>query len=249
MSRFIPKTSFYDLHREFYLRDPVKLHDDITSMMRDMCSSLKLRLLLAKNNPDPFKHMPLNLDGHDTRVSHIGADKPSLYSYKLKKSGFRIQVCSDMNNIILFASKPAPCRDFNDGVMLVKMNIASHIHKLDCIALDGGYSGFVRQIVEPSDALSYENFSYPVHNTRGMAMADQELHYNKVFDTADETMAETAQEGYEVARILDHRGEGEDMEFLVQWEGFDISEATWVALQHSNYKQCIQDYWKTKISF
>ncbi|ORY98257.1 hypothetical protein BCR41DRAFT_415748 [Lobosporangium transversale] len=220
--------------------------------------------------------------------------------------------------------------------MLVKMNIASHIHKLDCVALDGGYSGFVRQIVEPSDALSYENFSYPVRKTRGIAMTDQELHYNKAFDAktfdlqfklccllmnikrvvsihniptqthhtfwmqdafdfpdnneyqvayeklpsikvklnhgrsllelqeaflsvassqpntldiADETMAETAQEGYEVARILDHRGEGEDMEFLVQWEGFDISEATWVALQHSNYKQCIQDYWRTKISF
>ncbi|ORZ16081.1 hypothetical protein BCR41DRAFT_305782, partial [Lobosporangium transversale] len=79
----------------------------------------------------------------------------------------------------------SPYRNVEKGLllllMLVKMNIASHIHKLDAIAIDGSYSGFVRQIVESSDPLSYENFSYPVHNTRGMAMADQELHYNKVF--------------------------------------------------------------------
>ncbi|ORZ28303.1 hypothetical protein BCR41DRAFT_316883 [Lobosporangium transversale] len=85
---------------------------------------------------DHRRFIVYNVDGHDTGVSYIGADKPSLYSYKLKKSGFRIQVCSDMNNIILFASKPAPCRDFNDRTMLV-MNIASHIHKLDCVALGG----------------------------------------------------------------------------------------------------------------
>ncbi|KAF9434503.1 hypothetical protein BGZ76_007910 [Entomortierella beljakovae] len=271
-----------------------------------------------------------------------------------------------MNNIVLFASKPAPCRDYNDGTRLVKMNIASHIHKLDCIALDGGYSGLVRQIVEPSDALSYENFSFPVRKTRGIAMTDQELHYNRAFggfrssiegcfgdmqstfskfthdapirfsdaktfdlqfklycllmnikkvvsihniatqthhtfwmqnafdypysneyqaayeklpsikvklnhgrsllelqeaflsvvisqpdilETADETMTDTIQEVYEIARILDHHGEDDDMEFLVQWKGFDVSEAIWPTLQHFNYKQCIQDYWKTKISF
>ncbi|KAF9345478.1 hypothetical protein BGX26_003075 [Mortierella sp. AD094] len=181
MSRFLPKTSFYDLHQEFYLKDPEKLHNIIISKMKTMCSSLKLRLLLAKNNPDPFKHVTLNLDGHDTRVSYIGADKPSLYSYKLKKSGFRVQVCTDMNNMVLFVSKPAPCKDYNDGTMLTKMNIASRIHKLDCIALDGGYSGFVGQIVEASDALSYENFCYPVRKTRGIALTDTEARYNKAF--------------------------------------------------------------------
>ncbi|ORZ16074.1 hypothetical protein BCR41DRAFT_422093 [Lobosporangium transversale] len=66
----------------------------------------------------------------------------------------------------------------------VQILLLTHILLLEALmyyALDGGYSGFVRQIVEPSDPLSYENFSYPVHKTRGMAMADQELHYNKVF--------------------------------------------------------------------
>ncbi|KAF9994280.1 hypothetical protein BGZ80_007866, partial [Entomortierella chlamydospora] len=61
-----------------------------------------------KNNPDPFKHVTLSLDGHDTSVSYIGADKPSLYSYKLRKSGFRLQECSDMNNIVLFAFSSLP---------------------------------------------------------------------------------------------------------------------------------------------
>ncbi|KAF9915360.1 hypothetical protein BX616_006332 [Lobosporangium transversale] len=98
-----------------------------------MCSSPKL--LLTKNNLESFKHLTLDLNGHD---------KPNLYSYKLKKSGFRIQVYSAMNNIILFASKLAHCRDYNGGTMLVKMNITSHIHKLDCIALDGGRSQKMR---------------------------------------------------------------------------------------------------------
>ncbi|KAF9148248.1 hypothetical protein BGX21_006288 [Mortierella sp. AD011] len=169
MTRFIPKTSYYGLHREFYLHEPDNLHYDITSRMLQMCSSLRIRLLLAKNNPEPFKHVTLNLGGHDTRVSHIAADKPSLYSHKLKKSGFRVQVCTDMNNIVLFASKPAPCRDYNDGAMLVKMNIASRIQKLDCIALDGGYNGFVSQVVDSSDILSHENFSCPVRKTKGIA--------------------------------------------------------------------------------
>ncbi|KAF9149439.1 hypothetical protein BGX21_006145 [Mortierella sp. AD011] len=70
-----------------------------------------------------------------------------------------------------------------------------------------------------------------------------------MLETADETMADTIQEVYEVARILDHREEDDGMEFLVQWKDFDVSKATWVTLQHFNYKQCIQDYWKTKISF
>ncbi|KAF9922953.1 hypothetical protein BGZ67_010186 [Mortierella alpina] len=366
MSRFLPKTSFYELHKEFYLRDPVRLQHSLTTMLRVMCSSLKLRLLLAKNNPEPFKHVTLNLDGHDTRVSYIGADKPSLYSYKLKKSGFRVQVCTDMNNMVLFVSKPAPCRDNNDGTMLVKMNIAARIHKLDCIALDGGYNGFVSQIVESSDVLSHENFTYPVRKTKGIALTDQETQYNKAFsgfrsniegyfgemqstfakfthsapirfsdeavfdlqyklacllmnvkkmveivhidtqthhtfwfqdafdyldtsehqaayemlpnikvklshgrdlrglqeaflsvsisqpsvvEPADETMADSSENVYEVASILKHRGEGDATEFLVHWKGYELSEATWEPQLNFNHKRCIQDYWKSKTTF
>ncbi|KAF9973708.1 hypothetical protein BGZ75_001069, partial [Mortierella antarctica] len=366
MTRFIPKTSFYDLHHEFYLKEPEKLHYLITSRMKNMTSSLKIRLLLSKNNPDPFKHVTLNLDGHDTRVSYIGADKPSMYSYKLKKSGFRVQVCTDMNNIVLFASKPAPCKDYNDGSMLVKMNIASRIDKLDCIALDGGYNGFVHQIVESSEVLSYENFSYPVRKTRGIALTEVEAQYNKAFggfrssiegyfgemqstfakfthnspirfsdadvfdlqyklccllmnikkmvdiqkiptqthhtfwmqdtfdfpetseyrtsyekfpnlkaklnhgrdllelqeafmansisetsvsEPADSSMSDPLEEEFEVVKILDHRGEDENVEFLVHWKGYDASAATWEPLHNFNQKRCIQEYWKSKASF
>ncbi|KAF9898409.1 hypothetical protein BX616_004072 [Lobosporangium transversale] len=72
---------------------------------------------------------------------------------------------------------------------------------------------------------------------------------SNVLNTADEAMAEIAQEGYEVARILNHRRGNDGMGFLVQWEGFDISEVAWATLQHPNYKQCIQGYWRAKISF
>ncbi|KAF9342113.1 hypothetical protein BGX26_008305 [Mortierella sp. AD094] len=83
--------------------------------------------------------------------------------------------------MVLFVSKPAPCKDHNDGTMLVKMNIPSRIHKLDCIALDGGYNGFVSQVVETSDTVSYENFSYPVRKTKGIALTDVEAQYNAAF--------------------------------------------------------------------
>ncbi|KAF8970748.1 hypothetical protein BGZ46_010401 [Entomortierella lignicola] len=369
MARFMPKTSYYDLHKDFYLGNADNLYYNITSKLSQMCSSLRLRLLLAKNNPEPFKHVTLNLDGHDTRVSHIAADKPSLYSYKLKKSGFRVQVCTDMNNIVLFVSKPAPCRDYNDGTMLLKMNLASRIHKLDCIALDGGYNGFVNQIVESSDTLSNENFSCPVRKTKGIAKSEEENQYNnafsgfrskiescfgdmqstfskfthnapirfsdsKIFDLqyklccllmnikkivdvakiptqthhtfwmqdtfdfpnstehqmtyekqpgikvklrygqslleqqeafmseisshvsidtaglADISMiAASLDEEYEVSKILDHQGDEEEIEFLVQWKGYDIAEATWEPLRNFKNQQCIRDYWKSKAQF
>ncbi|KAF9902466.1 hypothetical protein BX616_001920 [Lobosporangium transversale] len=65
--------------------------------------------------------------------------------------------------------------------MLVKMNIVSCIHKLDRIALDGGYSGFVIQTDEPSDAFSYEDFSFPVRKTHKNYIVIKRLVY---FDQA-----------------------------------------------------------------
>ncbi|KAG0286029.1 hypothetical protein BGZ96_009816 [Linnemannia gamsii] len=118
----------------------------------------KSRHLAAESNPDPFKYVTLNLDGHDSRVIYVNADKASMYSYKLKKSGFRVQVCTDMNNMVLFVSAPAPCKDYNDGTMLLRMGIQNKIHKLDCVALDGGYNLFIGKLLDSADELQYENF-------------------------------------------------------------------------------------------
>ncbi|KAI9239763.1 MAG: hypothetical protein BYD32DRAFT_356225, partial [Podila humilis] len=53
-----------------------------------------------------------------------------MYSYKLKKSGVRTQVCMDPNGMALIVSN------------------TPHIHELDCIAIDGGYTQYIKKLVE-----------------------------------------------------------------------------------------------------
>ncbi|KAG0041411.1 hypothetical protein BGZ90_009876, partial [Linnemannia elongata] len=150
-------------------------------MLSEMFSTLKSRHLAAERNLDPFKNVTLNLDGHDSRIIYVNADKPSLYSYKLKKSGFRVQVCTDMNSMVLFVSAPAPCKDYNDGTMLLRMSIQNKIHKLDCVALDGGYNLFIGKLLDSADELQYENFCYPIRKMRGIALTEEEKAYNEIF--------------------------------------------------------------------
>ncbi|KAG0302375.1 hypothetical protein BGZ98_007578 [Dissophora globulifera] len=153
MAQYTSKTSFHSIHKEFYTHSPAALDRLLATMLSEMFSTLRSRHLVAQRNPKPFKNVTLNLDGHDSRIVYVNAEKASLYSYKLKKSGFRLQVCADMDNMVLFVSAPALCRDYNDGAMLLRMGIQSKIHKLDCIALDGGYSLFISKLVDTSDEL------------------------------------------------------------------------------------------------
>ncbi|KAF9895726.1 hypothetical protein BX616_008955, partial [Lobosporangium transversale] len=77
------------------------------------------------------------------RVAYLIADEAIMYSYKLKKSGLRIQY-----DIVYISTRE--CHDFNDEVMLFKMAIEKNIRNLDCITLDGGYAQFLHGIVEKS---------------------------------------------------------------------------------------------------
>ncbi|KAF9429023.1 hypothetical protein BGZ76_001958, partial [Entomortierella beljakovae] len=182
MGVFMPKSSFHDVFKDFFGRETHALDSKLNSCLMNMCSSITLRLLTSRSvNPEVFKHITLHIDGHDSRVAYINADKATMYSFKLKKSGFRTQVCSDMNNMIVFVSLPAECRDFNDGTMLSRMAIEKKIHNLDCVALDGGYALNIHGIVESSDQLISANFSYPIRKTRGIELTDQEKKYNEMF--------------------------------------------------------------------
>ncbi|KAF8580435.1 hypothetical protein K439DRAFT_1237676, partial [Ramaria rubella] len=60
------------------------------------------------------------------------------YSFKLKKAGFRTQVCIDMNGMVLFTS--------------------NYIHEADCVGLDGGYAKFIKQVVAKNENLHAKNF-------------------------------------------------------------------------------------------
>lgn len=183
MGRFIPRSSFYALYRAFYLKNSGPLRSKLDDCLLNMFSSTKARILCAMaNNPERFKHVTMFIDGHDTRASYINAkDHAMFYSYKLKKSGFRTQVCVDINGMILFLSRSAPCRDNNDGTMLAQMDLRNRINQTDCVGLDGGYTLFITSILASNEHLAKHNFVHPIRRTRNGDLSSDESKYNEVF--------------------------------------------------------------------
>ena len=49
---------------------------------------------------------------------------------------------------------------------------------------------------------------------------------------------------YEIEKVLDHRGNPENREYLVKWK--DYKKNTWVKQERFNTTGCITDYWKSK---
>ncbi|KAG2224284.1 hypothetical protein INT45_012852 [Circinella minor] len=109
---------------------------------------MKIRILLALiKNPKSFKNITLLLDGHDSSISY---DKPNIsvqkwWSYKLKASGIRTQVVSDINDMVISVSYSDLCGKVNDGMMFLNMKLYNKILKQDCVAIDGGYTLFIKQ--------------------------------------------------------------------------------------------------------
>lgn len=182
MGRFIPKSSFHSLYREFYEKGRGDLARRIKDCFETMFSTARIRVLSAmERNPPDFRHVTLHLDGHDTRASYINGNHQLMYSYKLKKAGFRTQVCCDINGMILFTSPSMPCQDYNDGTMLLRMDIGSKIHQVDCIAVDGGYTLFLDQVIKESSGLSSRNFLHPIRKARGVELSEEERTSNAMF--------------------------------------------------------------------
>lgn len=78
-----------------------------------------------------------------------------MYSYKLKKSGLHTQVAIDVNGM-------ASCHDNNDGKMLLKMGIGKRVHQMDCIALDGGYTQYIGDLLEKEKDHWDCKFCFPI---------------------------------------------------------------------------------------
>jgi transposase InsO family protein len=53
-------------------------------------------------------------------------------------------------------------------------------------------------------------------------------------------------EFFEVAEVLDHRGDPGAYEYLVRWKGYDESENSWVPQQNFQDTACITAYWKSR---
>jgi hypothetical protein len=181
MSPCIPKSSFHALHSAFYKRDHGPNAKKVTQLMETMFSTISIRLLSAQEkNPPLFKHVTLHLDGHDTRATYEGEASAEMYSYKLKKSGLRTQVCMDPNSMAIWVSKSQPCKRYQDGQMLVDMKMHNKMHDLDCLALDGGYTQYIKTLVEETD-LSTSNFAYPIRKRRLQELTQEESNYNSIF--------------------------------------------------------------------
>jgi hypothetical protein len=181
MGRFIPQSTFHNIYKSFYYRSVNNgLDEQVTGLMAKMSSNIKIRILSAKEyNPSSFKTVTLYLDGHDTRGKEIGSRSRDGYSYKLKKAGFRTQVCIDVNRLVLFVSDSLPCKDNSDGVMFTQMNLRNKMNRGDCMALDGGYTLFVNKVA--NDPLSKANFCYPIRKQKNAELSAQVKKFNEEF--------------------------------------------------------------------
>ncbi|KAG2228452.1 hypothetical protein INT48_008651, partial [Thamnidium elegans] len=162
MEDFIPKSSFYDIYREFYIKKQEKLNKIVNYALEFLFSNVKIRLLTAKLlNPELFSHVTLYLDGHDTR-------------------GFRTQVAIDINNMIIFVSDSKPCKHNTDDKMLIEMNIDKKLNNLECIALDGGYLNSIKYLIENTN-LNIYNFIFPIRKQINIDLNNNEIDYNLKF--------------------------------------------------------------------
>ncbi|KAG9068281.1 hypothetical protein KI688_011876 [Linnemannia hyalina] len=180
MAQYMPKSTFHLIYSTFVKVERALFEKEITRCFASMFSSLEIRIRTANwKNPPMFKHVTLYLDGHDSRTTY-GEDKAAMYSYKLKKSGLRTQVAIDANGMVLFVSKSASCRDNNDGKMLQEMGIGKKINNMDCIALDGGYTQYIGDIVE-KEKLDERNFCFPIRKKRLQQLHEEESNFNAIF--------------------------------------------------------------------
>lgn len=185
MGSILPYSSYYDIYKDFWLSDNANvLNKKIDYMLENMFSNIKVRILSSKlYNPNPFKHVTMLLDGHDSRIEYqnINIHKKELYSYKFKKPGVRTQVLTDVNDMIISISNSKYCKNNVDGEMFLKMKIENIIEKEDCIAFDGGYYYYVDRFIEDFTEYNYQNFIYPYRKNKNIEMTNEKLEFNKMF--------------------------------------------------------------------
>jgi len=188
MKKHVPYTSFYAFYKKFWITNYDTLNKKVNHCLLNMFSNLKIRILSALiKNPKNFKNITLLLDGHDSSISY---DKPDIsiqkrWSYKLKSSGIRTQVVSDINDMVIYVSYSDLCGKSNDGSMFLNMKLYNKILKQDCVAIDGGYTLFIKQFEDLCNNKGYDlddnNFFYPIRKEINEKLNEQEIYYNKVF--------------------------------------------------------------------
>ena len=182
MKKYLPYTSFYAIYKKFWITNYDLLNKKVNYCLLNMFSSLRIRILSALiKNPPNFKNITLLLDGHDSSLAY---NKPNIslqkkQSYKLKSSGIRTQVISNINDMIIYVSYSDLCGTSNDGSMFLNMKLYNKIFKQDCVAVDGGYTMFIKQFKDLCNSkgldLDDNNFFYPIRKEVNIELNPQEL--------------------------------------------------------------------------
>ncbi|KAI8091676.1 hypothetical protein BDF21DRAFT_332706 [Thamnidium elegans] len=88
---------------------------------------------------------------------------------------------------ILFGDQdyPGPYNNLEKGLLILyfiikNINIQNKINSMDCIALDGGYTLYINNIINNSDLNDY-NFVCPIRKDLGIHLNETELNYNDQF--------------------------------------------------------------------
>ncbi|KAG2217650.1 hypothetical protein INT45_004226, partial [Circinella minor] len=101
------------------------------------------------------------------------------------KNGLRTQFAADINDIILFVSKSEFCADSSDGSMFLNMKLYNKMNQNDTLAVDGGYTLFIRQFTELASEKGYEfnndNLVYPIRKNINENLTITEEHFNNTF--------------------------------------------------------------------
>jgi hypothetical protein len=148
IKKYMPHSSFYAVYKKFWITNYESLNKYVNYCLYNMFSNIKIRILSALiKNPKNYKNITIMLDGHDTTIEY---DKPDIstqkkWSYKLKSSGIKTQVLIDTNEMILSLSDSQLCGNSSDGGMFLNMKLYNKIKEQDCVALDGGYTLFIKQ--------------------------------------------------------------------------------------------------------
>lgn len=148
IKRNLPYASFYSFYKKFWITNYESLNKYVDYCLANMFSNIKIRVLSSLiKNPENFKNITLLLDGHGSTIDYSKPDisAQKRWSYKLKTSGLRTQVLSDINDMVIAVSKSELCGVSSDGGMFLNMKLYNKVNKRDVIAVDGGYTLFIKQ--------------------------------------------------------------------------------------------------------
>jgi len=195
IKQYVPYSSFYSFYKNFWIENYDHLNKYVNLCLQNMFSNIKIRVYSALlKNPKNFKNITLLLDGHDSTIDYSKPDisTQKRWSYKLKTSGLRTQVLADINNMVIAVSNSELCGVSSDGGMFLNMKIYNKINKRDVIAIDGGYTLFIKQFENLCKNKNIElndyNFFYPIRKEPNENLNKQEKHYNDVFGSFRSTI-------------------------------------------------------------